>query len=332
MKNKDLKNLIRSKADEIVIADKSAEILQNVKSAPNNAPESVKTPRVKRTFYAKIGAFATALVAIIIAIVLPFAFNDQGGRGGTSLTKTQQVFSKEVFALGNLMEHENMLSTIADDNESSMGEVFEPIAKKINGYLLSADAFLSSSNIVAKYEDNENEDFALYTKKLIVAYTDSDNYSVAYELYYNEKEQNAHTVTVDGIMVLGSDSFKVWGEWENEDDEVEMELRVYFDDFRYISIENETEVNENEYEYGYYNNGLLFSGVSLSVSNENGKKQIEMEIVEGGIETEITFVYDKNVIHGSYENPLFKTDFDIRHENNTYEYDFGFEFKISLIK
>ncbi|MBO5223334.1 MAG: hypothetical protein J6C23_02315 [Clostridia bacterium] len=334
MKNKDLKNLIRSKADEVVIADKSAEILQVVKTAPVSPPvteQNAMPKQSKKSFFARFAIAAAAVIVLAVAVVLPFALSPQGG--GATLTKTQQVMSKEVFALGNLLEKESSaLSAVADSTDSPADEVFDAIAKKINGYLLSADAFLSSSSLSAKYEDNTDVSFADYAKKLTVSYTDSDAYSVAYKLYYNEAESGANTVTVDGIMVLKDKSFDVWGEWENEDDEVEMELRVYLDEFRYFSIENETEINENEYEYGYYEFGFLSYGVSLSVSNEKGRKQIEMGITEGGMETEITFVYGKNVIHGSYENPIFKTDFDIRHENNTYEYDFGLELKISLKK
>lgn len=335
MRNKDLKNLIKSKADEIVIADKSSEILQNVKTSPVNEPVITRKPRANKTFYARIGAFATVIVALIIAIVLPIALSYQGSGNGTNLTKTQQVLSKEVFALGNLIkDDDSLLSTVSDgaDGDSALKEQFEGIAKKINGYLLSADAFLSSSKISAKYENNKDENFESYAKKLTVSYTDSDDYSVAYTLYYNETEQSATTVTLDGVMVLGSSSFEVWSEWKNEGDEVEMEFRVYLDEFRYFSIENETEVNENEYEYGYYEFGFMTFGVSLSVSTENGAKEIEMEITEGGLETEINFVYDDKVIHCSYENVGFKTSFDIRHENDTYEYDFGFEFKIALNK
>lgn len=339
MKNNDVKNLIRRKADEIVIADKSAEILQTVKTAPKaetvveQSENKQKMP--KKTFFPRIALAAAAVVVLVIAIVLPFALNSSSnlGGGGVTLTKTQQVMSKEVFALGNLLKEEHsLLSTVADSTDSSTDEVLGAIAKKINGYLLSADAFLSSSSLSAKYENNTNGEFAEYTKRLTVSYTDSESYSVAYELYYNETESEASTVTLDGLMVLGDKSFEVWGEWQSEKDEVEMELRVYLDDTRYFSIENETEVNENEYEYGFYEWGFMSYGVSLSVDSENGGKQIEMKITEGGIETEINFVYEGNTIRCSYENAYFKTSFDIRHKNNTYEYDFGFDFKISLKK
>ncbi len=333
MKNKDLKNLIKSKADEIVVADRSSDILQKVKTSQISEYDAPKN-RSKKLFYTKIVAVATVAVAIIIAIVLPFTFNQQGEGSDLGLTKTQQVLSKEVFALGNLLDQENELLSTVDDEVTglAMDEIFSSVAKKINGYLLSAEAFLSSSNILGKYEDNKDEELADYAKKLTVSYTDSANYSVAYELYYNEAEQTNNSVTVDGMIKLKDRSYAVWGQWTNEHDEVSMELRVYFNEFKYISIEHETEINENEYEYGYYEYGYLTSGVSLSVSNENGIKKMEMEIVENGLETEVDFVFDKNVIHCLYENDFSKLEIDIRHDNNTYEYDFGFEFKISLNK
>ena len=195
------------------------------------------------------------------------------------------------------------------------------IAEEINNYLLTGNALTAVNDIHIDYEKNTDERFASYTYKMTVSYKDSASYRVQYVSYYNESKEGAET-EIEGVLLLDGTEHRLEGKKETDNDEVEMEMKVYLDSASYISVSNETQTSENEYKYEYWQNGEIVKSVSMSTSVENGIKQTEVEIVQGGVTVAYEFEYKDTLIECEYMNGTKTAEVIIHVHSDHYLYEF----------
>lgn len=317
MNNKQIKNLLRQRADEVKLNNNPSTIIERVESTSDfkaraeqaTAPQVVLNNAPKRSkgfaFKVAIPALAGALgiVIVFISVILPL-FNKQTNPPITA--RAEDVFYKEIFALGNVLSHLEDETVAVSLTE---GE-FRQICGECVNYLLTGDAFLQKDNMTSSVYKNTGEEYAEYEYVARVRFIDSGSFTTEYVTYYNEAKRQGETL-VSGIMIIGQTEYRMEGEREQEDDEVESELRIYLGEDSYISVSNETEINENEFTYEWVQGGNVVKGVSLEIEYENGLKQTEIEITENGRTQGYEFSYHAQTITCEYEDDDREEEFII---------------------
>ncbi len=328
MNNKQLKNLLKSKADEITLENRSDKIIEKVtyNAKYNNAQKSsaIAIPR-KRLNYYIITAIAVCLLIIAIPIGIIFGKSAPQNLNALAVGKSEQVFSREMLALGNIIASDTFKQGITSysHNDKNNAE-YEKIANDVNYYLTTGEALLSKNNINIIYQKNTDANYSDFEFVMRIKYLDKSLSAIDYVAYFNKAEKNSKT-TMIGICVIEGKSYNLFGEQQRKGEEIESELIIYTNTSgkSYISIENETELNENEYEFEYVVDDIVVRGVSLEVKTEHGVNTTEIEITENDIETSYEFEYKAdNIIECTYEPQHGKEKIIINVYIDRYEYQF----------
>lgn len=319
MKNKEIKNLLKQKADNVKLNNnlpsRIVEKVQNgadfqVDLAQENGAitKEYKQPQKpkKLVYRAIIPTFAgvLSLAIVFITVVLPLLKNPSKP---PITVKAEEVFSKEIFALGNVLSHqeEEIVLTSLTENE------FKQICNECVNYLLTGDAFLKKENMSSLVYENTGDNYKEYAYVAKVQFIDVGSFTTEYTAYYNERI-NGNETQISGIMIIDQKVYRLEGEREQDDDEIESELRIYLNGEKsYISVSNETEINENEFTYEWVQNGNVIKGVSLEIEYENNLKQTEIEITQGQQTQSYEFTYYEQTIVCEYESDSCEQEFTI---------------------
>lgn len=342
MNNKKLKKLLVEKAEKVQIEDCRQQIIHNthhrVQPKVEKNKKVVEPHREKRNLKWLYPVCAVAVVLCLVFVMIPLAHNWGGTEPGEnkpntqlSVGKVEQVMSREVLALGNIVAgldtiqpqqgtvlNASMLASELgeetdeeeqpDDltSDSLISKTNEQIAQKINYYLHASESFLNKSGINIVYNYNQNNQFSQYEYMMSITYQDNDGYEVKYVAYYNQEdesdlEEGETKLEMNGVLVVDyiqmqDKQYEFKSERSVETDEVEMEMKVYLNAEKtsYISVENESGQFENEYEYKFVKDGLNVKKVEMEVENEGGYKTSSIKIIEtnDGIEIETTCEFE----------------------------------------
>ncbi len=366
MNNKKLKKLLVDKAEQVEIKDCRAQIIQNThhRVQPKVEQQSKVSRPTKQRKSAKwlYPVCAVAVVLCLVCVLIPFVHGG-GNKPPVQLSvgKAEQVMSREVLALGNIvsaLDNNQMQPMVAsmmscdialtsdddeedDEEQTPDGETHktqEQIAQEINQYLLASESFLNKSAIDVKYDYNTNDSFSKYKYMMTITYQDSYQHTVRYVAYFNQDEENGgkkaeSKFEMQGVLVTGEGNavkqYAFKSERTTKQDEVEMETKVYLNQEKtsYISVENESGAFENEFEYKFVENGKLIKSVEMEVENENGRKTSSIEIIEqkDGVksttECEFEFVSDK-LIECQYTSGKSEIQIKIDILDKAYRYTF----------
>jgi|GEM_PF-3622142 len=325
MKNKELKNLLRSKAEAVEINVDTTEILSKVERVPCS-------PVRKKSFSVWIPALCGALVACLMMVLIPWGALGGGNDGGLTIGKAERIVSKEMLALGNIVSESDSSVSAVRLAKKSGGADYQKIAEDVNYYLLTGDALVSSEGISVVYTRNTDPKYADYDYKMEVTYSDKAMYGVDYVAYYDEDERGNGKTALVGVFVVNGNAYPLEGRKETERDEVEVELILRLGADSYVSVSNEAEKGENEYEYKFVEGGVVVKGVSLELSTENGKKETEIEITENGVTTAYEFEYKAETIECEYEKGNTEYEMTVFIHDTYYLYLFDDGTKIKLHK
>lgn len=193
---------------------------------------------------------------------------------------------------------------------SSSENIVKDQAETFNKYFSALDSFLGEDTINVSNQENTDEAYASYAKKLTINGKDIAGNDCLYVMYYNET-LNADSSVVDeddtqdgdknddevesnyqlnGVLVVGEVTYTLAGERssESEIDETEEELKIRAfleaDPNNYVEMTQEVseEENEREIEYVYrvYNNNILVEETAIKFENEqeDGKAETEFEL------------------------------------------------------
>ena len=174
----------------------------------------------------------------------------------------------------------------------------------LNGYMELVEGLISGNNFTVEGGKNPQEKYSQYEYVMSVSYTDmlgqqrdsgTIYYNRTHESTERDDDESETTYSLEGIMVLGGEEYRLSGthvsESEEGDSENEYEMFVYLDD-GYILVEQsvESEEGENEIEYSYtlFSKGVQVSRTTFEYEQENGgETELIMTVKESGKQPEI---------------------------------------------
>lgn len=303
MNNRDVKELLRKRAESVRINDYCDDIIRRA----NPPRKPVAEPRKKKKGFA-IALIATCCVAIICAVSTLIVLKPFSADEPTTVLrqeKPQKVFSREMLALGNAVAGwAEMYTTLS-------GNVFMPVNA----------AFVSDKNEDAKdsVADDENEDGDGDDKE-------TENEEDENEEDENEEDENEEDETSDEIdyeqiakevnryLLTGSaflSSDNIVTEYiyntDREYAEYRYKMSVTYRDGEGYSVEYSAYYNETENEKGTIKTeGIFIDGTETYTLK--GKRKDK----NGEIETELTLYADER----NYVTVKNETEID----ENEYEY------------
>lgn len=350
MTTRQLKKLIRAEASSMKMPDLSEQVTRQIQiSKARKALENKEELEIKK----KKEAFRTAALipifsAIIISIMVIVINLIPSGSVVENGTKRHKAYAMQAITLVNFAEnYDDTVKLSTTKNTTTLMKLakasysyseYESIASIINQYMLTAQELMNSDNLEYEIVDSNNEKYQYMMSISINVYDSKESYT----LYFNEeplldlKEYDLDEVSskLSGIIVCGNNQYIVEGIKEIEDDEQEIELKMYLSDdlSKFLIVNQEVEYHENEYSYVYYDNGKMIKTFEISVETKKNLKVVELEIVENNNIYEIEFSYQNNSISVEYEINDYEGIIKVISNDSEYIYQFSNEIKIIIKK
>ncbi len=304
MTKKELFVRIKKEADAIEISDLSQNIKNKIKPNP-----SIKKEKRRIKWPYQLGTAFACLILIFVGVL--FFNKEKPITSYAEVSKQHQTFGLQAVTLFNFVDNKDV--KLLSKNNSSLfvkklttnQDHYSEIADEINLYLFSAIDIFEKNNVEYKEEESDNPHYQL---KMTMNVRTLDNIQ-QYILYFNETADVEYddidevSSRIEGIIQMGSETFIFDGKKEMEEDEQEIELKMYLssDKKDYYVVSQEIEKSENEFSYAYFLNGEEVEEVEISVEEKRFGKTIELEVVKGSKEVELEMHYHKNYIKVNYE-------------------------------
>ena len=347
MTKREVEKLLKKEAQKIVCPDLKDKILANLPIKESNEPLIQEEHLTKRNFRHVFAPLFSCLMAVMLIIIV-INFIPNGPSGPTSKNNRHKVYAMQAVSLANFGEFYDESVLLSSNNLSSglikLSQIsknideYERIANKINQYMLTASEMINSDNLI--YEVVES-DINLYQYKMNIR-IDVLSHNEIYTLYFNEEpvdnkdidDLDEVSTKISGIIKYHNNEFILEGKKEIENDEQEIELKMYLsaDLSKYIIVNQEVEHRENEYSYLYYDNNKIVQQFELSVETKQNKKVVELEIAENNKVYEIEFTYKNDQIFVEYEFNNQEGTVEISSSDNEFIYEFSKDIKIIIKK
>lgn len=166
-----------------------------------------------------------------------------------------------------------------------------------------------------------------------------------FKMYYNETETKTNkeiedaslevevSTKLEGIMVVGSDVFDVYGEREFETEGNESESSIEFttksktNPNNFIKISQEVENNEVEFEYEIYKDGIKVSESEFEVEQEKNHTVVELEfknsnqnkatykLIKGNNSNEFNVTYKNGATTDTLKIVMLENAFEFTYSN-----------------
>jgi len=238
-----------------------------------------------------------------------------GCNNGTKETLEKLNSQQSVYGMSAVVgveESVNSLSIVTNalNQEEDLIDIKENTDLDLLMGLMNEDLFST------KEEVSNNEE---YEKLLIIEFNKK-----TYNFYYNETlvdyeeddDEIEEEYKIEGIIIFDEEELKVIGtkeiETENDENEFELEMKVYKDQNNYTLISYETEEESDEYEKEYnvktYFDGRKVNEFKFEFEIENNELELEVEVyaVNNNIKLEIK----------GYNNSEAKVKYEIIEQNN----------------
>ena len=344
MKNKEIKKIIKDASSKIIINDYQEEILSRV----DYTPLEKETKKFNFKPVLSFSLLAAALVVTLVTI-LPKITNPSTPNSQITLTQSKKSLSYEIQALGAFLPNESnnsnlkRLARFKSSNENN----YQEIASDIKDYLLTGEMMFEKDNVITSLEKNNDTNYNNFKYKLTSTFIDGAQYKSSYIIYYNENitieddKKNETSSVLQGVMLKDNQEFEIICNKEIEQDECELELKIFLNENKsdYIVIEQEIEKFENEYIYMVYKDNKKTEETSLEIETKNNKKEMSIELKKYDINgkelsrDEYDFEYkDDTIIECSYENDLVEYEVIITVLKDEYEFKFDEENIIKIKK
>ncbi len=266
--------------------------------------EPKKQPRFKRAFRLS-GAFASVLAVLVLLIMFwPTTGTPDDNTPPTTVLKEKDNaigFSamSSVLALDSLSITNGSTNPLAMNNPLLMDaqtqynllediDILEDYYPIINTFLNQQDGF----DVEVELSDNPD-----YEYKMLIHFADITGTDKVYEFHYNEtidgEDEDEQESTIDGIMLIGTQTYTVTGERAISDEEESLEMRASLDEENYVIIEYETETETEsqaiEYYYEVYQNDTLLRSMEIEFEDNNEETEMAMVFIENNIIREFAF-------------------------------------------
>ena len=171
MKRSEVKSRLKQAAAHTSVPDRADNILREVGPLPERA---VTAERRERRPLVWIPTVAVVLAACLIVALIPWGkLGAPSQNGRLTVGKVQQVFSRELLALGGVVADDVQMIVPAAAYGAPTEDECEQIAHRLNTHLFVGDAFCDKERIVTLYEHNKDSDYADWSYKLTVTYRDA---------------------------------------------------------------------------------------------------------------------------------------------------------------
>ena len=151
---------------------------------------------------------------------------------------------------------------------------------------------LINSNLIKSEEVSSTIDG--YERMYTVTITNVDGTIDNYEYHYNETitevEHDEQESLLTGIVINNEVTYKIRGEKEIEDDEVEVSFLISLNESTFVKIEQETENDENGLEYTLYKNKQEVYSTEIEYEIHNNRMKYSFEEEHKEEEREYEFI------------------------------------------
>ncbi len=350
MTTRKLKKLIKSEVEKIKMPDLSEQVTRQILISKANRylenKEEIDKQRKRASF--KTAALIPAFSAIIISIMVIVINLIPNGTVTSETTKRHRAYAMQAITLVNFAEnYDETVNLSSQANETGLMRLSKTsysyeecasIANKINQYLLSAQELMNSEELSYEVIDSNKENYQYMMSINIDIFGSVETYT----LYFNEeplediKDFDLDEVSskLTGIIVFNNHEYLVEGIKEIEDDEQEIELKMFLSEdlSKFLIVNQEVEYHENEYSYSYYDNGKLIQKFEMSVESKNNHKVVELEIIQDNNVYELEFSYQNKIILVDYEINNYEGKVKVTTNSLYYIYNFSEDIKINIKK
>ncbi len=250
----------------------------------------------------------TFAFASLVLVTIPLLNRKPSSTNVPSSYEDQTAFS--IFSAVNLLENKQdaklklKKARITENEFNDVVTTFDTSYELISSLLNKSEQELYSVEI--KTFENDNLYNGKYNQYAYLLNLEIDN--IAYKFYTNmsfEEDEEEEETSFIGELYLDSETiYRCEIEIEKELNEKEIELKVFYDNNYYLSIEHEVENKEIEYTYSLVNGDKIELKQSLSFENIKDKKtKCEFEVVSNNkyFQYKKIHLINENVLDVSYK-------------------------------
>lgn len=251
----------------------------------------------------------TIKIAIVLVLALSLSAIFFACSGKTDLKKESgndiMTFktAKEAYAYSAATTG-GMLATLSSagsgiNNAAAEGDTSDQLSdeeiKLIEEYMVTVQALLNEGFLSTTETESDLEG---YQTKMVVSCTDMLGEKFEYTMYFNETvveeevEEDGLEITsaIEGIMIIGEDTYTISGEKEKEEDDYEVKFTASIDENNYIRFKQEIESDEQKFVYSLYKNGTLEELSEIKVEiEEDGEQSVKMQCIRDQIRKSFKF-------------------------------------------
>lgn len=257
----------------------------------------------------------------VTAMAIPMSIGLVGCKKDKEKTNDFHINAKEVYALSAIssvnyllnLENVSGASVYGADATSRPSYITDSSVEGIKGCLELFDNYIQNGGITQNTVKNTETTGQTAEYNFVMTIT-LPNLDDSIKMYYDEiktntnveiddeKEEVETSTTLQGVMIVGENTFDVVGKREFETDGDETESSIEFttksrlNNQNYVkisqSVEQENGEHEIEYEYEIFQNGRKIQEFETEIENENNRVEIEFKL--------------KNITSGNFENVSFK--------------------------
>lgn len=331
MKKKALISQIKAEANKIEIPNCSLAVkerFQNHSTPVLEIPSSHKNGKKHLPLVRKF-AFQFSLIIIVLVLVLipglKYLNERPSDQPVPEISKAKKVYALQAISLFN---YANVLNdgTQRTSRKANASTNYQFIANQIHKYYLLVDELFNRELVEYELEVLEQGEYRYKVGIKIPLFGENTLYTLCFN-EYSDMSGDIDEVSsrLEGVIIQNNVEYRLVGAKELQNDECEIELKLFLsaDESDYLEVQQEVEHNENEYEYQYYQNNELIQEFSVSYEIKDNLKVIELEMLNASIKEEYEFSYYQNHILVEYEYDDYQGDAKIFIKETTYEYHFN---------
>lgn len=293
--------------------------------------------------------FLTLIVSGVMCV--PMAF---GIAGCNKKDKNINIVAKDVYALSAvsgatyLKEMENSTSLTSKITATTRPAHFSDAdANNLKNSIQMFNQILLDDTLTQQTTLTPETDpyFGTYNFVMNISVPNTNGGVDEFKMYYNETETKTNkeiedaslevevSTKLEGIMVVGSDVFDVYGEREFETEGNESESSIEFttksktNPNNFIKISQEVENNEVEFEYEIYKDGIKVSESEFEIEQEKNHTVVELEfknsnqnkatykLIKGNNSNEFNVTYKNGATTDTLKIVMLENAFEFTYSN-----------------
>lgn len=280
MNNKQLKNLLKKKAENYSVPNASDEILKRVNHTPYN--ERAKIEAMKRSFMRLVSLTATMSLAILL---VPLTLTREPEE--FKVTETEQLLSHEIVTVSSFVaESAQVIKLMALTQEEK-----DTVGFELSRLLSLGSSFINNDNIETVLTLNTDSAYAKNFNYKLQVFDKTDISDVkTYVIYYNETyefiNQNS---TIFGVYVNDNKEYSFTAEKTVSSNGVQIKLTLDTGNDSHVSITSNSDINTHEYSLELVDGEKIKTGFIKADGNV-----VEFNLINGDSVRKYIITYGEN--------------------------------------